>query len=179
MRGLTCRCRAPCFQCIWLCPAGHSDSGRSSHMPLFHTRWSRPTGCKACTSGKNTPKNTVIFFTYYFVYWSQTNPHHPFSSLDFLYDRLHVKVSKLSPRRRRQLHRPRGEKLETGWRSHARTLTPPARLRRRALPTAAVLPCTCSARPPSWSYRCEARPWFRSLPRRRDKSRSAGRRPRG
>lgn len=49
---LTCRCHVPCFQCTWLCPAGRSDSGRSSHRPWSHSRWWHPTECRACTSKK-------------------------------------------------------------------------------------------------------------------------------
>lgn len=37
--------------------------------------------------------------------------HHSFPSLDFLDDRLHVKVSKLGPRRGGQLHRARRKEL--------------------------------------------------------------------
>lgn len=47
--------------------------------------------------------------------------HHPLPSLDFLNHRLHVKVPKLGPRRRRQLHRPRREELDVGG-GHTLTL---------------------------------------------------------
>lgn len=124
-------------------------------------------------------KNTKLFFTSIWhlkLEWDQPS-HHPFSSLDFLYDRLHIKVSKFSPWRRRQLHRPRGKKLDgITDRAHVNS---PARLRHKMLAIAAILPYTCSARPLFWSYRCEACPWFHSLRHRRDKSHSAGLRPRG
>lgn len=61
MHQLTCRYHVPCFQCIWLYPAGHSGSGKSSHMPLFHSRWLRPTECKACISVKHGQEQEVIF----------------------------------------------------------------------------------------------------------------------
>lgn len=124
-------------------------------------------------------KNTKLFFTSIWhlkLEWDQPS-HHPFSSLDFLYDRLHIEVSKFSPWRRRQLHRPRGKKLDgITDRAHVNS---PARLRHEVLAIAAILPYTCSARPLFWSYRCEACPWFHSLRHRRDKSHSAGLRPRG
>lgn len=98
----------------------------SLHTRLYFTAdGSAQLSAKRAFLEKNDQEHKVIYFLTsmrHLKLEGDKPSHHPFSSLDFLYDRLHIKVSKFSPRRRGQLHRPRGKKLGRITESHAHQL---------------------------------------------------------